>query len=219
MLRTSLVLSGIILSALSSAPLAHSFAPIFADDREPYPTYVVPGPITAGYLYVGELSGYPDTFSVTLLEPSELSVELRQLRTGVPQPFSLLAVAEESGGGVREVLRQSPSRSSWEPTYDATLGLGLYTRTRTSTPLPAGTYRIEVSAPENEGVYLLTIGPAPASAGYGASLANIRRVHALLDVSPLTMLRSTYILYPLGGLLVLSGILFVWWHRRRRYDR
>ena len=53
------------------APVAAAVSPIIADSPDPYATYPVPSDIEAGSVVVGDLSGYPDTFTLALLEEAD----------------------------------------------------------------------------------------------------------------------------------------------------
>ena len=127
--RQALLITSVVTLALLPQAGVHSYAPTIASSESRYATYPVPGGPARGHLFVGELMGFPDTYEFTLLEPQELAITVRQLRGADPIPFAVLTVAEEPGGGVREVLRHRPSNDAWETSYDALLGLGFYRST------------------------------------------------------------------------------------------
>jgi hypothetical protein len=82
-----------------------------------------------------------------------------------------------------------------------------------SESVESGTYRIEVSSPDNRGQYLLTIGDQPTEPGYFAELAAIRQTQQYFGLSIFSMLRTSYVYYPIGILLLLFALYKTWSYR------
>mgnify|MGYP006290790739 CR=1 FL=1 len=208
-----LVLAGLV--TLAGSALAYD--PSFHSTTEPYDPFVSSVDPAAGRVFLGELTGFPDLYEIKRAEPFTLRLQLAQpARAGASvEPFSLLVVAVDPRGSVREVSRMPADAMSWERSFDHRLGFSLLESQPLTLDVGAGTYRIEVSAAENDGAYLLTLGDDPVSDHYFATLAHIRATQAFLGYSPLALLRSAYVLFPLGLLFLIGTGWWVWRIRRR----
>jgi hypothetical protein len=176
----------------------------------PYEVFVVEAEPPEQYEYLGELAGDPHMYEITSEDPFTLRAQVRQLDTESLVPFSLIAVrVGERNEGVTEVARLRQPAESWTTVDDARLALTLRESDALAAEVAAGTYRIEISTPENFGVYQLAIGETPVELGYFATLGAIRTTQAHFGAGWFTFLRSSYVFYPLGSLLLLGAIWYV----------
>jgi hypothetical protein len=163
--------------------------------------------------WLGSLEGFPDLYQFTTSEPLTLHWQLTQDGYTVTEDFQVLLVREnDDARGVTEVMRQSAPLEDWERPAFYTLGFQRINMPSLSEEIGPGTYRVEVSAPNNDGDYLLYIGTEAASAPFFVGLFDLWRVHAHFDVSPLRALLSVFVVVPL--LLLVSGYVFFIRHKK-----
>lgn len=164
---------------------------------------------------LGSLEGFPDMYEVQSAEAFTLTLQLAAVPTeSVPQ-FSglIIRVLDE---GIEEVGRFRSVDTEWELQGNPATGLTEAVGPRYEAELPAGTYRIEVSTPSNQGKYLLTLGTED-SAGYFTSVRSVAATYDFYDRSALAMFRSPYIHYPVGIVVLLGLIGATWYIRRKQY--
>lgn len=185
----------------------------------PYETYVISAPPSEQRGYLGELTGYPDIYEITSSEPFELRAVVRQpANAQMLAPFSLIAVRQDDrGGGVSEIARLKQPVTDWQVVSDPVVALTFKESEMISVPVSAGTYRVEISTPDNAGVYWLQIGATPERSGYFGTLGHIQAVQQHFDASWWRFLWSSYVFYPLGSVLLLLGIYVTWRNRRRLF--
>ncbi len=201
----------------SSAVLAFEAIPVVPS--MPYEAIGIDARIATERSYYGELQGDPHLYEFAIGESETLVLHVGQ-RAGELVPFSVMIVkARDNDRGVREIGRVSGLAStSWELLFDGRLGMSLATGEPFTAELDAGVYRVEISTPENIGKYLLTVGNEPSDTGYFASLASIYRTQRFFEYTPLRILLSNYVYYPLGSLLLLVLIFYTWrYHKRIRH--
>jgi hypothetical protein len=103
--------------------------------------------------------------------------------------------------------------ANWNTVRDPKLGMTLLTSPLLSEEVEPGSYRIEVSSPDNVGQYLLTVGQEATEPGYFAQLAGIRTTQAYFGLGIFSMLKSSYVYYPIGILLLVFAIYKTWSYR------
>ncbi len=187
--------------------------------ERPYETIVITAPATDARVYLGALDNFPDMYEITSHEPFTLHAVIRQMLPAPEAeliPFSLVLVRQDDrGGGVSEVARLRHDSDAWERVSDARVAMSFLESRTVSVPVAAGTYRIEISTPENLGRYWLQIGATPSSAGYIATLGHIRAVQRHFQVGWWRFFWSSYVFYPLGIALLLTGLGVTWRNRQR----
>jgi hypothetical protein len=169
---------------------------------------------------LGELDGSPEMFEIVSETEFELTVEVRAVPvdTRVTPDFSGLIIRQKEKRGVEEVARLKASDALWDTLTDGTTGLRYQAGPFFSEKLPAGTYRIEVSTPENSGKYILVIGNTPVRLGYFATLGHIATTYHFYGLSKISMFSSPYIHYPIG-IFVLIGLITATWYWQRKRNR
>jgi hypothetical protein len=201
---------------VGAAPV-FAFSPELIEVSRPYEVVTIAEQAVQTQDYLGELAGFPVMYEVTSDEPFTLQAKVRQrYRSGLePIEFSLIAVKQDDrGGGVTEVARLRPDASDWQRVQNSQLGFSLWEASALSEAVEPGTYRIEVSTPENMGKYLLSFGTEDADDGYFVSLSGVNRTQEFFGFSFFRLLSSSYVYYPLGIVFVLFIIQRMWKYRK-----
>jgi len=208
------------LLAVFLLPLSSSaFAPSLNSTTIPYEPQIIDSNINRQAEYLGLLAGDPHMYEFTIGETATLLLQVVQLSAGTPIPFSLIAVRENTqNAGVVEVGRLRANDISWENSRDSKLGLTFAYSPTFEAEIGPGVYRVEVSTPENAGAYMLVIGSEEVSVGYFQTLADVRMIQKFFGASIFRMLLSSYILYPLG-IVVLSLLFYFTWRNRLRIQK
>ena len=187
------------------------FEPDVSQPYEIIPFQAAP-PIEHSYL--GTLDDYPIMYEISSEDPFTFSAQVSQLSNAEVEPLSLLLIrSNDRGGGVKEIARMNVDPAEWVRTTDSKLGITLVTSPVLSEMLEPGTYRVEVSSPDNIGRYLITVGQEPTEPGYFAELGAIRQTQAYFGLGIFSMLKSSYVYYPIGILLLLLALYKTWTYR------
>ena len=183
----------------------------------PYEVVVLGGDPERKHTILGELNNSPEMYEITSDAVFTLTVEIRAVPNAgsVPQ-FSGIIIRQKEQLGVEEVARLTAAEASWSVVSDGTTGLRYQSGPFFSQEVPAGTYRIEVSTPDNSGKYLLVVGDTENKTGYVATLGAIGMVYDFYGLGSLSMFSSPYIHYPVGILVLLLLILGTWYWQHRR---
>jgi len=191
-----------------------AFNPILNSVITPYEPMVVSGRIEEEAQYLGHLIGDPQMYEFTIGVESLLSVRVAQKDTESPLLLSIITVKENTNNaGVTEIGRLSAGMSELVSRKDTVLGMTFLESQFFTATLTPGTYRVEVSTPDNLGKYLLSIGTKSADVNYFTTLSNIRTVQKFFDYSIFALLSSSYIKYPLG-IIILSILIYFTWRKR-----
>lgn len=156
--------------------------------------------------YLGDLTGWPHTFSFTVATTSVVSYEVATVPN--EPPVSLLLVREETRG-VSEVARLTGTAATWDVHRANRYGVRVAQSETVSATLAPGSYKLEVSSPNNHGRYVLQVGEGDQS-GFLATLIDTFRVHAFMGTWLSALLTWRVVLV---FAIVLSA---VWWWQRRR---
>ena len=183
------------------------------DISQPYEIVPIEATPPVAHNYLGTLNDYPVMYEITSEEPFTFEAQVSQ-RVDDVQPISLLLIRKnDRGGGVKEVARMTVDTSEWTRNTDSKFGMSLLTSPAISESVEPGTYRIEVSSPDNIGQYLLTVGQEATEPGYFAELGAIRQTQAYFGMGVFSMLKSSYVYYPIGILLLFFAIYKTWSYR------
>lgn len=170
-------------------------------------------------VFYGELVGFPHTFEIETSEPFVLHAEILQPDiSSSERNISGIIIKELAGGGrVTEVARLSAKDASWEPFFEFFGGDTYLAGPSFEETVEAGTYRIEVSTPDNIGKYALSVGTEEVFAGVGP-LELIRRiagVKVFFDKSQFRIVESPLVYVPIF-LFVLVSVVFFYVRNRKR---
>jgi hypothetical protein len=208
-----LLLSCLIVFGCTQTALAYN--PVSAEPSEPYAVMAIEGDPYIEQQFLGDLEDYPDMYELTTDVSIDLTLQVRQRAGKRAVPFGLIIVKQnEDDGGVTEVLRSNQELSTWQKTREASLGMTFLEGEKITKAITPGTYRIEVSTPDNKGAYMLQIGDEPKSVGYFTSLFYIYKTQWHFGYTPLHMLFSSYVYYPIGIILVLYGMYYTYKRRK-----
>jgi hypothetical protein len=212
-----LVISTFLISAYSTQAfdaLTHEF-PV------QYEVVTIENPETE-QLILGELSDAPEMYEIVSENPFTLTAEIRAIpnrTSNVPPQFQGIIIKQKEVRGVEEIARLNASDSTWTVVTDKATGLKYQAGPYFSEQVEAGTYRIEVSSPDNQGKYMLMVGAIADEQGYNASLSDIATVYAFYDMSKIRMFSSPYVHYPVGILILilLLGGTYAWQRKQKHH--
>ena len=168
-------------------------------------------PTVEQYFY-GELTDYPHTFTFQVTEPTELNV-LVSIPKNSEYKKSIIVVREEKRG-VSEIGRVTYKETSWTDMFDWRLGRGFLDAEQFTAQVEAGTYRLEVSSPDNHGKYKLRVGTEKNRQWFFTRLKERAAGASFFGNSWLAALRAPLVSLTLTLVLVL-GYFVVRWLRRR----
>ncbi len=195
---------------------AHAYNPIKVQPTEAYEVIPIEGDPYEQREYLGDLTNFPEMYELTTDVAITLQVRLRQRSGGEAVPFGLMLVRQnDADGGVTEIVRLNQSVSQWTKVSEPMLGMSFLEGSLIEQEVKPGTYRIEVSTPDNLGDYMLIIGDEPKRSGFFASLGHLYKTQSHFGYTPLHMLFSSYVYYPLGILLICYGIYRTWLYRNK----
>lgn len=184
------------------------------DISQPYEIVPIEGAPAVQHNYLGTLADYPIMYEITSEDAFTFEAYVSQPTKADAQPLALLLIRKnDRGGGVAEVARMTVTPEQWSTNKDGKLGMSFLTSPTMSESVESGTYRIEVSSPDNMGQYLLTVGTNAPEVGYFDELGAIRQTQAYFGLGLLAMLLSSYVYYPIGILLLLFAIYKTWSYR------
>ncbi len=199
-----LYLTLLFLMPLVLANVALAYNTSLNQPSEPYEVFFVETNIQEESEYLGELDGSPHMYEFRIEDGAKLTLTLFQSLGNESTPFSLIIVREnDNKKGVKEVGRLKGKDTNWSMYKDKVLGVKLSQSESFVTDIGAGVYRVEVSTPDNFGKYMLVVGEEPYSDGYFATLGDVRMIQKFFGHSIFSMLRSSYIYYPLGIILLI----------------
>jgi hypothetical protein len=211
-----LLLVGLGLCAVVTPQAASAYEVVEHTLTVPYEVLELPEGATAERLVAGELDGYPEMIEIKSEEEFLLRVALRSVPSSTLPNFGGIVVRVLEPRGVEEVARLKPSDASWTLERDPLSKLRYQEGPVFETTVASGTYRIEVSTPENFGRYLLLVGSESADQGYGATWRSVATLYEFYGVSKIGMIRTPLVYYPLGILLLLAGFGYTVYRTRDR---
>jgi hypothetical protein len=182
----------------------------------PYDILPIEGEATAQKLIIGELRDYPQMIEIVSDKEFMLTVGLRAVPGEVVPQFTGIVVRVLQPRGVEEVTRLKPSTTTWSEAVDPVSKLPYQIGPVYEGVVPAGTYRIEVSTPENAGKYILVLGGQDVQVGYGATWRAVATMYEFYDASKFGMLRTPLVYYPLGIIVLLAGFGYTVYRTRDR---
>ncbi len=197
------------ISVLAAGPIVH-------DPQRPYEPLPVDAEIEKEQLYLGELTGDPHMYEVSLTEEKEFSIKLLQLDLPTTTPFSFILVRDNGNNrGVSEIGRVRGQEVVWKSYRDSTFALRFKQGLEYSSTLSPGVYRFEISTPDNFGKYLIILGTDQPESGYFEDIGYISAVQRFFDYSALRIMLSSYVLYPIGSVIIIILIMGTWYMTRR----
>lgn len=208
---------GIALCLLAGVTAVQAYELSVTSVSTPYEIIPIEGDPEVKQVYLGTLEDFPVMYEIRSAESFILSAQLMQQYQGGadPKELSLMIIREnDKGRGVTEVARLRPASTDWVMRQDSVYGMDFWDGPVVQQEVEAGTYRIEVSTPENLGQYILSIGDQDEPAGYFTTIGQVRTTHKFFGFSVVKLLASSYVYYPLGIFLLLFAIQRTWKYRK-----
>lgn len=203
-----------LLAMICLPVIAQAYTVFETDISQPYEIVPIEAAPPVQQNYLGTLDNFPIMYEQSSEEPFTFAAQVLQPANADMQPITLLLIrTNDRGGGVTEVTRMVASPSDWVTRKDNKLGMTFAASPVISEQVEAGTYRLEVSSPDNHGQFLLTIGQEVTAPGYFAELSAIRQTQAYFGYGIFSMVKSAYIYYPLGIALLLFAFFKTWQYR------
>ena len=211
-MRTIIALAMFVLPVSAVAFIANE-----TDISQPYEIVPIEVTMPEQISFLGTLSDFPVMYEIRSEEPFTFTAQLAQPVNQAAQPFSLLLIRRnDRGGGVTEVARQVYLAEAWSTRRDSLLGLSLYESPVLAEVVGPGTYRLEVSSPDNQGQYMLTVGTQQTAVGYVEQLGYIRQTQAYFGYGMFSFLKSSQVYYPIGIVLLLGAFFQTWRFARKQ---
>jgi len=154
----------------------------------------------------GVLAGFPHTFTFTTLEEVPFSMQVAMSEAEENQDVSLILVKEEKRG-VSEVGRLDGKISEWILNYDIARAITWAEGSKLTYTLEPGTYKFEISSPENNRGYRLVLG-----AGDPTIYSELSMVRTVFGAGSLSMLLSPYVF----GFILIPTILYFWYRNSKK---
>lgn len=200
------------LLVIGSLPLiGFAYNPSLQEPAAPYEPIVIEGDIFIERNLLGDLDGSPDLFEFTSDVAFSITAQLKQKNSDEPVLFGLLLVRQnDTDGGVTEVARQNVKPETWFVESYPSLGMTFREGPVLERDLTPGTYRIEVSTPDNYGTYMLVLGDETVRSGPISKFIDVFITQFHFGVFFLAAFISPYVTIPIVILLTI----FVWFKRK-----
>jgi hypothetical protein len=199
------------------APL-HAFNPITVEPDQPYEVNMIEGDPYITREYLGSLEDYPEMYELTTDVAIDIAVKVRQRDSNKAVPYGLIIVRQnDDNGGVTEIGRLNQPLEEWKEVSHRPFGMGFLESQTFTINIKPGTYRIEVSTPDNRGSYMLVVGDEPAPAGFFGTIADAYVVQRHFGYWPFHIFFSSYIYYSLGSLLIMYGMYRTYRYKTKRH--
>jgi hypothetical protein len=171
--------------------------------------------------FFGELLGFPHTYEIIETKEFHLFVEIRvpDIPSSMDNVSGIIVRQVEGSGRVEEVARLRAGEAAWESVDDVKTGDTYRGGPLFEGEVPPGTYRIEVSTPDNLAKYVVRMGTKEdeSGAGYFESLRRIGAVKVFFGKSKFSVVESPLVFVPLGAGGILAVILGYLWLRKREH--
>lgn len=197
-----------------------AFSPVVNSPQEPYAATTIADWQTKEQSILGTLQGDPHLFELVNEATTTLNLSIVVPNNKAAETKNLLVVRiNDNNRGVKEIARGNQPLTLWTTYKDQRLGMSVLYSPALAIELVPGTYRVEVSAPANQGKYLLFMSGNGDKVrdGYFKTLAGIWRTQAFFDAPWYYRILSSYVYYPLGSITLAALIYLTWRQRRKSY--
>lgn len=167
--------------------------------------------------FFGSLHDFPHTYSFEVKDSQQFKAGIFVGDTKVQKNDVSIIIVKQERRGVSEVGRTSIANQSWEIVPDRMLAESFRNGGALDTQLQPGKYKLEVSSPDNKGIYRLVLGVGRIHRGYFANLQALFDVKALFGHSKFGTLLSPLMYIPLLLLCVIGGLFYM--RKKRMGDK
>jgi hypothetical protein len=193
------------------APIAQAYNPTKIEVEEPFTVVVIPMDETGQrQSYLGTLESFPHLYEFTLAEATTLQIQTRQRAQADAEPVNLILLAvNPDTERISEIVRLNTPITERTRDFVGGLGITVIESDVVEVDLEAGVYRLEVSTPLNQRPYELDFGIASNDNTYFGTFATIWEVQRHFEYWWTRYLLSTFVLYQLGIVVMLLGLIYV----------
>lgn len=196
-----------------------AYNPTFVEPPEQYEPILLDDDPYSQKDLLGTLEGFPELFEFTLSATVTLPVQIKQRAQTDLIPFRLIMVrVNEDGSGVTEVERFNQLPEEWQIVEYSHLGIELAETEQFEVTVGPGIYRVEIATSLNQGDYLLVFGDEPTDSGFFNTIVDAWVTQQHFGYSPLRILFSSLIYYPIGIVMLVMGIVYTWMRRNKFVD-
>lgn len=169
----------------------------FADSLS---THVIDQPAETYTLY-GHLDGYSHVYLFTVADEIDFSAQVTTHPSVQNGTKTSLILVREERRGVDEIGRVYGERSEWSDAYFPSVALATKNSEVLEATLVAGSYKLEVSAPDNSTPYRLLINGRPTM-----KVGEIYIARQIFDLPYFGVILSPYIFMPIFLLLAIRYV-------------
>ena len=166
--------------------------------------------------FFGSLHDFPHTFSFEVKDQQQFKAEIYAGDTDEQKNDVSIIIVKQERRGVSEVGRTIITNQTWHAERDTLLAESFRTGGALTSDLKPGKYKLEVSSPNNEGIYRLVLGTEKVHRGYFANVRALFAVKALFGHSKFGALLSPLIYIPLLLVSIIGGLYYL--HRKRKVE-
>ena len=168
-----LLVFGVSLAVIFLSQVPHVFAhqPAFIDTQ----TNIVIPDADVSRAYYGELTGAPAVYTVTLPEKSRLYLNILSPYSADARKDFVVSIVHETG---QVIATLSAPPEQWQEWREEFAGDTYWKGPEFKQDVPAGTYTITVSNPDNLGKYIVAPGEAEVF-GAAGTIETIRQIYLL----------------------------------------
>lgn len=174
---------------------------------------IINDPVRAQTFY-GTLVDFPHTYQIVATKPFHLFVQMKvpDIDASANNLFGIIIKEPAGKGRVEEIVRLKGQDASWESSRDWWSMDSYRNGPLFDQDLGPGTYRIEVSTPDNREKYVLAVGTRnELSFNYFETVGRLMDVKVFFGKSRIRIVESPLVFVPLLGV---GGLLILWYRRR-----
>lgn len=165
--------------------------------------------------FFGKLEGFPHTFEFTIAEKLPFKAVVSVPDESTQKNDISIILVKNQRRGVAEIERTRINDQSWDVVYNSMLAESFKNGGFLEGSLEPGTYKLEVSSPDNEGIFHLVWGTTEVKRGYFAKLRVLFEVKRILEHSQFGALLSPLMYLPLLAVCIVS---FVFYKKRKKIN-
>jgi hypothetical protein len=167
--------------------------------------------------FFGRLDDYPHTFTFDVEEPLVFRAAIAIHDAADQKNDASIILVKKERRGVSEVGRTHSKESEWNEAYEPLWAETFRSGGSIESSLEPGTYILEVSAPNNDAAYQLSIGDTTSKRSYFHDLSTLFGMKSLYGTPFYSVLFSPLIYWPvLIFILVLIIVSNLWLYRKHR---